>query len=126
MEIMRSVIVMLGVVLLAAAARAEIRYSVIDLGDLGQHFAVPCAVSDSGSVAGRSSIPDSQTKAFFWSAGTGILDLIPPGDPGTIPEGAGYGVNDAGQVAGDIRPDQQAPQHAFVWSAATGLQTIGT
>src|SRR5688500_19902122 len=109
---------------LCGAAGAEVRYSVNDLGNLGQNFAVPTAVNDLGSVAGRSSIPDSQTKAFYWSAGTGMIDLIPPGNPGTVPEGRGYGVTDAGQVAGYIRPDRHATTLAFIWIFTTHLSPI--
>ncbi|CAN5715024.1 hypothetical protein BH09PLA1_BH09PLA1_34740 [soil metagenome] len=87
----------------SSVARAEIRYSVTDLGDLGQHYALPSAVSDTGGVAGQSSVPDNQNKAFYWRAGTGMIDLVPPGEPGTRPEGVAYGVNDAGQVVGYVR-----------------------
>ncbi|CAN5560804.1 hypothetical protein BH09PLA1_BH09PLA1_00800 [soil metagenome] len=127
MQLMRfAVIIGAGLSLLAAAARAEVYYSVADLGDLGQHYARPSTLSDTGMLSGESFTAIGVRKGFFWSSETGIIDLIPPGNPGTVPEGIGYGVNDARQVVGYIRPDQPAPKVAFVWSATTGLQTIGT
>ena len=35
-----------------------------------------------------------------------------------------HGINDAGQVVGETTFDN--PQHAFLWTAATGMMDLGT
>jgi probable HAF family extracellular repeat protein len=79
--------------------RAEVRYTVTDLGDVGQHYAEPWSVSNNGQVAGQSFNSLRQSRGFLWSASTGMIDLIPPGAAGTFPTGVAYGVNDLGQAA---------------------------
>lgn len=110
-------------------ARADVRYRVTDLGDLGQsqqHWAYPYAVNNIGQVAGESFTGTGVRKGFYWSAASGMIDVIPPGEPGTRPEGDAFGINDAAQVVGFARADQFASARAFVWSASSGLQTLGT
>src|SRR5437870_2737182 len=94
--------VALAVLFLARTGRAEVRYSVTDLGDLGQHYAEPFAINESGQVAGVSYTASGQRKAFYWSSAAGMIDLIPAGAPGTFPTGGAFGLNDAGQVVGYI------------------------
>src|SRR5262245_27425913 len=86
-------------------ARAEVTYSVRDLGNLGL-FAVPKSIAENGRVAGVSTPLDEGSKAFFWSGASGMVNVIPP-DYGPDPYGAAFGVNDAGQVVGSAAPDQQ-------------------
>lgn len=117
---------LLGFFVLVCAARAEVRYTITDMGDLGQHFADPYGLSENGQVAGQSFTASGQSRGFFWSASSGIVDLIPPGNPGTRPTGSAAGVNDFGQVVGHISPDYNAIPQAFLWSASTGLRQLGT
>jgi probable HAF family extracellular repeat protein len=116
------------IVLLLArnSALAEVRYTVTDLGDLGQHYADPLAINDQAQVVGQSFTATGQTRGFLWSASTGMIDLIPPGQPGTHPEGVAYGINNSGQAVGYARADQYDSALAFVWSATGGFHTIGT
>src|SRR4051812_40067979 len=95
--------------LMCSVAGAGVRYTITDLGNLGQRSATPRAVNDLGHCVGDSPTANGQRKAFFWSSDTGMIDLIPPGQPGTLPEGVAYAVNDAGHVVGYARPDQPAP-----------------
>jgi probable HAF family extracellular repeat protein len=116
----------LSLLLVCSSALADVRYSVTDLGDLGQHYADPYGVNDQAQVVGQSFTARGEPRGFLWSASTGMLDLIPPGQAGTRPEGVAYGINNAGQAVGYARADQYAPALAFAWSASGGFRTIGT
>ncbi|CAN5384334.1 hypothetical protein BH09PLA1_BH09PLA1_24990 [soil metagenome] len=125
---MESVWYRVAMVVLAASgvARAEIRYQVTELGDLGQHFADPYALNELGHVAGVSARPQNQIKPFFWSSTTGMVDFSPSGNPGSFPTGFATGINDLDQVVGYRYPDAKQYPRAFVWSSSAGFQTLGT
>lgn len=55
-----------------------------------------------------------------------MIDIIPPGSPGTRPTGVALGINESAQVVGYIRTDQPQPIRAFLWSASSGFQELGT
>ncbi|MBC7452958.1 MAG: hypothetical protein H7335_04495 [Massilia sp.] len=95
--------------------------TVIELGTLGGAEAYAPALNDAGQVAGYSSNPGGNYRAFRWSQGAGMVDL------GTL-YGAGaskgLGINAQGQVAGYSEP-ALAPVQAFVWSEAAGMLDLG-
>jgi len=66
---------------------------------------------------------------FLWTPGRGVRDLGTLGGNTT----SASGLNDAGQVAGLSHTDDAPlprlnvpPRHAFLWSAASGLQDLGS
>jgi len=77
-------------------------------------------VNDLAQVTGSAwSDEAGQYRPFLWEDGS-MMD-IDPGDPCSLTEGTG--VNNAGQVSGGSRClDGQA----FVWSAESGIETLGT
>lgn len=102
-------------------------------GDIDS-FGVPAsytayALNRTGLVVGDTNDGDQ----YFETTGF-VLDMVAGTfvDLGTLrPDGAGYSsaraVNDAGQVAGyATAPGFGGDDHAFLWTAATGLQDIGT
>ncbi|CAN5486825.1 hypothetical protein BH09PLA1_BH09PLA1_05630 [soil metagenome] len=110
-----------------AAARAEVRYTITDMGDLGRAVTLPQGLSENEMVAGTGWTEDGWNKAFYWSPAGGMIDIIPPGSPGMQPTAYGFGVNDNGMVAGFVAPDQSKyVPHAFVWTAPAEFQQIGT
>jgi probable HAF family extracellular repeat protein len=81
------------------------------------------AISQTGLVAGSSMAPlpggaGAVDHAFVWSQAQGMVDLTPNSTAGS----SAWGVNDAGQVVGQI--DGPAGG-AFLWSEAGGLSMIG-
>jgi len=85
-------------------------------------------INDSGEVVGS-----KEGRAFLWSASSGIQDL------GTLPgrsQSRAYGVNNAGEVVGTSYREgpydewsgnpPESPDHAFVWSASSGMQLLET
>jgi probable HAF family extracellular repeat protein len=115
-----------ALLLACGAACANIRYTVTDLGNLGQRFAIPEALNEFGHVVGRSSLPPAQTKPFYWSPPTGMVDFVPLGAPGSYPHGSAQGLNDLNQVVGHLFPDQQTAPRAFVWSPTSEFRSLGT
>jgi probable HAF family extracellular repeat protein len=107
--------------LFTGKTRAEVRYTVTDLGYLGQHYAEPYAVNDHGQVAGVSITTTGQTHAFFHD-GSGMIDISATTG---YAEGVAFGLNDHGQVVGYTRVGQFTSTLGYVWSAGSGLQTIG-
>lgn len=123
MAISRVVFALIPAILLSSSvARGEVRYSITDLGDLGQHYAEPYAVNDGGQVAGVSYTASGRRHAFFYD-GSQMIDLsAAAGDF----EGVAFGLNDQGQVVGYARVEQFSSAFAFVWSALGGFQSLGT
>ena len=109
-----------------SATLAEVRYTVTDLGDLGQHYADPKAVNAYGQAVGEGYDATGVRKGFFWSSATGMIDVVTPGSPGTSPTGIAFGLNDLGQVVGHVAPDQGQFTRAFLWSDSGGIRDLGT
>lgn len=70
--------------------------SMTDLGTLGGNHSEAAAMSDAGHVVGRSQISTSRYHATLWSGGA-TTDLTPSSDYAMA-----YGVNDSGQVVGNM------------------------
>lgn len=91
-----------------------------DIGDLGGGTATAVALNDHGQVTGYSPLTatlNSPLHAFFWSAGTGMIDIF-AGQPDL--DGVAADINNKGQVVGT------AGANAFRWSRQTGLQTLAS
>jgi probable HAF family extracellular repeat protein len=110
----------------AAAAHAQLRYSITDLGiPIGPYdrtFAR--SVSDLSQIAGYSDLSTgAQTLGWRYTSSSGFVPLgLPPGVASgySIP----YGINDDGLVVGDVvfgLPDGSSASRSFRWSEATGM-----
>ena len=100
---------------LGSAAAAADGYTVVELGALRQNgSSVGRHMDSTGTrVVGSSGlIHGSDTRAFLWSAPTGMRDL------GTFQGGnysQAFGVNDSGNVVGDSNTRENI--RAFIWNA---------
>ena len=107
--------------LAAAPARAEVGFTVTNLGTLGGVTSEGFAINASGQVAGRAYLANGTAHATRWTNGV-AQDL---GTLGGSFSNA-YGINDAGQVAGDAYLVGNLQYRAVVWSAAGLAQNLGT
>lgn len=94
--------------------------STLDLGTLGGTNSFANGLSPNGFVAGLSEAPGDEFRPFFWSAGTGMVDVFARSSLGT-PYGAAYDVNSAGVVVGYGEINDDFDSHAFLWTLGGGL-----
>jgi probable HAF family extracellular repeat protein len=121
---------------------------VTDLGTLGGSWSDGNAINHRGQVVGESALSgDSQERAYFWAGGN--LHVLVDGwaydinDLGQVPgfdgqaflwsrgagvtdlgfEGKPYGINNLGQLAGQMYGNSP---HAFLWTKDSGLSDLGT
>lgn len=112
----RLMLIVWSIVALGGTAQAQI--PAVDLGNLGGREISAADISETGVVVGGATTASGQTRAFMWSADTGIVEL------GTLGgESYAIGVNDAGVVIGHSRTPDFHP-HAFIWTSATGMQSL--
>ena len=100
------------------------RFQFVDLGTLGGTNSSAIAVSDTGYVAGNSTVASGGTRAFRWYDGSmQNLGLLPMGDLVEAPESTAVDVNNAGNVVGNgaVLIEGTETQHAF-WFGATDTQ----
>ena len=95
----------------------------VDLGVVGYAL----AISDTGQVVGEDATSrdgSRGSRAFSWTAETGIVDLGSLGGRFT----AAWAVADTGQVAGwsNVVLEGREAQHAFSWTEADGMIDLGT
>jgi probable HAF family extracellular repeat protein len=100
----------LPIALLAGAASAQeqsstqakqaspVRYSVIDLGQVGQPPAQPYFIPNNGLISGAATTPDGALHAVLWFEGA-KFDIGAPGLGG--PNSVAFGVNHWGQTVGE-------------------------
>lgn len=84
---------------------------------LGEHFAFPFALSDTGMVCGV--LMDQ--RAFVWTRLLGMVDI------GTLPGGGfsnAYNLNNRGQVVGESTT--ASALHAFLWTDEEGMIDLNT
>jgi len=104
----------------ARPARADIVYTLKDLGTLGGAVSQGQGVNDSGQVTGFSGVPTSSTAAHAFLSGPGggaLKDLGTLGGTSSY----GFGVNDAGQVVGSLYNSLTGGGHAFLYSGGQML-----
>jgi probable HAF family extracellular repeat protein len=104
--------------LLAALAMAQPRFTVTDLGVVGQ-AGQPFVITNNGLVSGAAAFPDNTLHGVLWHRGR-MLDIGTPGLKG--PNSMAIGVNRWGQAvgeAGTLSPDPKGED--FCGFAALGL-----
>ena len=112
----------LGLVPLSATpAPAASGLAGIDLGTLGGRLSVATAINESDRVVGWSYNASEVSRAFSWTATTGMVDI---GTLGGAAASAGD-VNDSGVVVGSAATATSV-SHAFVWDATNGMTDLGT
>ncbi|WP_341530211.1 DUF3466 family protein [Nostoc sp. UHCC 0302] len=78
-------------------------------------------INNIGQVVGSSYINSGVSRAFLWTESTPIRDL---GTPSIGSEA--WGINDAGQVVGDLFDPTNGQSRAFLWTESGGTQNLGT
>src|SRR5262245_10687693 len=106
---------------LCQLARADLFYTITDLGTLGGSYSAANGINANGQVVGESVTAGGLSHAFLWSDGTmrdlGALDGI---------GSSAYAVNDRGQIVGQTRTLPTGEGHAFLWTAQDGMRDLGT
>lgn len=117
--------VVLALLFLTVLSTAQ-KYTVTDLGVLGENISYANAINDSGQVVGSSYINQTTAAyhAFLWTAASGLKDLGTLGGQNSY----AYGINNAGEVVGcaDVSPSDLVPGHAFLWTESGGMQDLGS
>lgn len=86
-------------------------------------------INNAGHVVGYGEAQDgvsSSMRAFLWSSG--VMEDLGDLSPNTFGHTVGRAINDQGQVVGHSSLDpigSLAREHAFLWSASTGMQDLG-
>jgi probable HAF family extracellular repeat protein len=92
-----------------------------DLGTLGGGTSSAALITDSGKVVGWSQAADGMSHVFSWTAASGMVDLGAPGEFSDI-----VGINESGQIAGNILPSYPGVDRAYVWTPGVGMADLGT
>jgi probable HAF family extracellular repeat protein len=93
-----------------------------ELGTLGGNESQASLVSDSGLVAGQSTVASGTHHAFV-SSGSNLSDLGGLGGGETFP----FAISPHGLVTGESQLNAEVfTSHAFVWSASGGMTDLGT
>jgi probable HAF family extracellular repeat protein len=132
MRLFRTITIAMGATLLlgtvlaesAAAAPAQHRYRIVDLGTLGGDYSDASAVNAHGDVTGQSSDAKGVLHPFKWHNGKMInLGALDP----SAPYGYGAAINDRGWVVGSADVAGGTAMHAFLWrdGKMTDLGTLG-
>src|ERR1019366_3421912 len=109
--------------LLAALATAQPRFTVTDLGAVGQ-AGQPFVITNNGLVSGAAAFPDNTLHGVLWYRGR-MLDIGTPGLKG--PNSMAIGVNQRGQAVGEAGTHSPDPKgEDFCGFAALGLPSSGT
>jgi len=104
-----------------AAANAQSKYTITDLGTLGGTYSAGYGVSQSGQVTGEGSLLNGSSHTFLYN-GSEMIDAGTLGGSYSM----GLSVNTSGQVAGRANTSNGS-SHAFLYRAGvmTDLGTLG-
>ena len=94
-------------------------YTITDLGTLGGNSQAT-DINNNGQIVGITG-----SKAFYWDATSGMIDIGNLGGIYTYISGA-YGLNDNGEVVGACRDVTDLYQKSFYWTQSTGMIDTGT
>jgi probable HAF family extracellular repeat protein len=102
-----------------ATTRADVSYTVTDLGTLGGTYSGATGINASGQVVGSSYTASGQLHAFLYDS-TGMHDLGTLGGAGS----GANGINASGQIVGSAQ-NASGSYHAFLYDG-TGMHDLGT
>ena len=106
---------------LAAQEQRPARYTVTDLGPVGNLFSQATYVNNSGLVTGLDTAPDLTQHAVLWYKGL-VKDISKPGLGG--PNSGAGGANQFGQVIGGAETSDKDPNNENFCGYGTGLQCL--
>jgi probable HAF family extracellular repeat protein len=106
---------------LAAQALTPVRYTVTDLGPVGNPFSQATYVNNPGLVTGLDTTPDGTQHAILWYQGL-FTDIGTPGLGG--PNSGAGGANEFGQVIGGAETSNTDPNNENFCGYYTGLQCL--
>jgi probable HAF family extracellular repeat protein len=98
-----------------------VRYTVIDLGPVGNSFSQATWLNNHGLVTGFDTASDGTSHAVLWYKGV-ITDISKPGLGG--PNSSAGGVNESGQVLGEADTSSKDPNNENFCDDGTGLQCL--
>jgi len=122
MHLRRTLFVLLaGVGFCTPLAQAQVRYTITDLGSLGQSMiSFATEVNRFGQVAANADLQHDYQRAFLWSKGKKkVLGTL--GGHSSV----GFGLNRFQQVAGQSSLAGDQAEHAFFWDNGT-FSDLGT
>lgn len=114
-------VVLLCTALLAVSGVANAQ-QIIWLGTLGGGTSNAYNVSSSGVVVGSAEDAGGRTRAFLWTASTGMQDLGTLGGTTSL----AYAISEDGRVVVGYATDSSGQERAFLWTAQGGMQNLGT
>jgi probable HAF family extracellular repeat protein len=97
------------------------RYTVIDLGPVGNPFSQATWLNDSGLATGFYTAADGTSHAAVWSDGA-LTDISKPGLGG--PNSGAFGINAFGQIGGAAETSRPDPNNENYCGYGTGLQCL--
>jgi probable HAF family extracellular repeat protein len=97
------------------------RYTVTDLGPVGNPFSQASYVNNAGLITGLDSAPDGSQHAVLWYEGL-FTDIGTPGLGG--PNSGAGGANEFGQVIGGAETSNKDPNNENFCGYGTGLQCV--
>ena len=97
------------------------RYTITDLGPVGNPFSQATYVNNPGLVTGLDTAPDGTQHAVLWYEGL-FTDIGTPGLGG--PNSGAGGVNEFGQVIGGAETSDKDPNNENFCGYGTGLQCL--
>jgi len=115
---------LLPLLVLSSAAFAQL-YQATPLRSSGRGspqngLTVALGLNDAGIVVGTYILPNSSRHVCYWSPTGAVTDVGTLG--GTY--GVGFGINNLKQIVGQSTTAGDAQTKAFIWSEATGMQSL--
>ena len=116
-----SLLVLVTISVAPPASRAQVAYSLVDLGTLGGPDCRARAINNLGQVVGDSQYSPGSYHAFLYANGV-MTDLgSPPGSANSY----AHDINNAGLVVGQVGDGTTARAFAFANGSMTTLGTLG-